>query len=93
MHVCIQISFNFRVTMLLSRSTCMLRQHLQHKFLAVVGFHVPECNSYRENTYKYEQTRNYKNFGHTRRKTRFYTIVPSLICVSIMFAQFFDWQK
>ncbi|XP_029174818.1 calcium uptake protein 1 homolog, mitochondrial-like isoform X2 [Nylanderia fulva] len=88
------------VTMLLSRSACVLRQYPQHRLLLTNAFYTLECNNsyttYREERYKYEyqQTRNYKNFGHTRKKSRLLfampVIVPGVImlmCITV------DWQK
>ncbi|CAL1689433.1 unnamed protein product [Lasius platythorax] len=82
--------------MLLSRSACILRQYPQRRLLLANAFYTPERNSYREDRYKYEyeQTRNFRNFGHTRKKSSLSYALPviipgiaMIICITV------DWQR
>ncbi|XP_012214702.1 calcium uptake protein 1 homolog, mitochondrial isoform X2 [Linepithema humile] len=81
--------------MLLSRSTCIFRQYPKCKLLAVNAVYVSECNGYKENRYKYEykQSRNFRNFGHTRKKSRLLFALPIILPGIGTLSFIFDWQR
>ncbi|KMQ98162.1 calcium-binding atopy-related autoantigen 1 [Lasius niger] len=86
---------NMAVTMLLSRSACVLRQYPQRRLLLANAFYTPERNSYREDRYKYEyeQTRNFRNFGHTRKKSSLSYALPVIIPgIAMIICMTVDWQ-
>lgn len=84
--------------MLLSRSTCIFRQYPQCKLLAANAVYISEYNvtkSYKENKYKYEykQSRNFRNFGHTRKKSRLLFALPIILSGIGTLSLIFDWQR
>ncbi|KYN02730.1 hypothetical protein ALC62_06530 [Cyphomyrmex costatus] len=82
--------------MLFSRSTFAFRQCLQRKlFTTVDTFYLVELQkNCRKNVYDYNQTRNFRNFGHTRRKFRLSSIMPIIICsIGMLVTISFDWQR
>jgi len=82
--------------MLFNRSTSVFRQCLQRKLFATVDtFYLIELQkNFRKNIYEYNQTRNFRNFGHTRRKSRFiYSIPIALCCIGMAITVSFDWQR
>lgn len=80
--------------MLLSRSICIFRQS-QYKLLAVNAVYVSEYNGYKENgyRYKYKQSRNFRNFGHTKKKSRLLFALPVILPGIGLLAGIFDWQR
>ncbi|XP_018364183.1 PREDICTED: calcium uptake protein 1 homolog, mitochondrial isoform X2 [Trachymyrmex cornetzi] len=82
--------------MLFSRSTSAFRQCLQRKlFTTVDTFYLLELQkNCRKNVYEYNQTRNFRNFGHTKRKSHIKNIMPITLCIIGMFISVcFDWQR
>lgn len=84
--------------MLFSRNACVFRQY---RLLFVNALHTPECNSYGvkdRHKYEYKQTRNFKNFGHTRKKSSFISALISSLPIAIPSIGLFiclgiDWQR
>ncbi|TGZ55944.1 Uncharacterized protein DBV15_08016, partial [Temnothorax longispinosus] len=82
------------VTMLLSRGTCVFQQYLRRKFLTIDTLYFVQLQkNYRKNAYEYNQIRNFRNFGHTRKKTRLSTIIPLVIFGAGMVINCLDWQR
>ncbi|XP_072745593.1 calcium uptake protein 1 homolog, mitochondrial isoform X1 [Anoplolepis gracilipes] len=82
--------------MLLSRSAYVLRQYPQRRLLLANGFYTSESNSYGKDRHKYEykQTRNFKNFGHTRGKSSlFFTLPVAIPGFGLLICMTFDWQR
>ncbi|KAG5345092.1 MICU1 protein, partial [Acromyrmex charruanus] len=83
-------------TMLFSRSTSIFRQCLQRKLFATVDtFYLVELQkNCRKNIFEYNQTRNFRNFGHTKRKSRFISFLPIVLCyIGMVITISFDWQR
>lgn len=84
------------VTMLLSRSASVLWQNPQHRLLLSKTFYTLEYKNYKENRHKYEyrQTRNFKDFGHTRKKFRLIPALPIVIpSIGLILSGFVDWNQ
>ncbi|XP_050457944.1 calcium uptake protein 1 homolog, mitochondrial-like isoform X2 [Cataglyphis hispanica] len=88
------------VIMLFSRNACVFRQYQQCRLLLVNALHTPECNSYGKDRHKYEykQTRNFKNFGHTQKRSSFTSALISSLPIAIPSIGLFicmgiDWQR
>ncbi|KAM0725423.1 Calcium uptake protein 1-like protein, mitochondrial [Formica fusca] len=84
------------VIMLFSRSACVFRQNPQCRLLLVNALHTPGYNSYGKDRHKYEykQTRNFKNFGHTRKKSSFIAALPVAIpSIGLFICMTIDWQR
>ncbi|XP_024869675.1 calcium uptake protein 1 homolog, mitochondrial isoform X1 [Temnothorax curvispinosus] len=80
--------------MLLSRGTCLFQQYLRRKFLTIDTLYFVQLQkNYRKNAYEYNQIRNFRNFGHTRKKTRLSTIIPFVIFSAGMVINCLDWQR
>jgi len=89
--------FNFfQIVTMFSRSTSVFRlsQYLRQKLSTVNTFYLAELQkNCRKSVYEYNQTRNFRNFGHTKKKYRFYHAIPIIICSTGMIVNFFDWQR
>lgn len=84
------------VIMLFSRNAYVFRQYQQCRLLLANTLHTPECNSYGKDRHKYEykQTRNFKNFGHTRKKSSFISALPIAIpSIGLFICMSIDWQR
>ncbi|XP_071563871.1 calcium uptake protein 1 homolog, mitochondrial isoform X1 [Temnothorax nylanderi] len=80
--------------MLLSRGTCVFQQYLRRKLLTIDTLYFVQLQkNYRKNAYEYNQIRNFRNFGHTRKKTRISTIIPLVIFSAGMLINCLDWQR
>lgn len=82
--------------MLLNRSASVLWQSPQHRFLLSKTFYALKYNNYRENRHKYEyrQTRNYKDFGHTRKKNTFRSYVTILVpSIGMFISTCIGWER
>jgi len=82
--------------MLLNRSVRVFQQYLQRNIpLAITAVYVPKCSAYKENIYKYEykQKRDFKNFGHTRKKVDYKIAIPFAILWILCLSMFFDWLR
>ncbi|KAL0112481.1 hypothetical protein PUN28_012063 [Cardiocondyla obscurior] len=79
--------------MLLSRSTCVLHQCVRRKLLTINTLYSAELRKNYKNVYEYNQTRTFKNFGHTTKKERLRQVLPMLLCGCGMIINCFDWQR
>ncbi|XP_012541700.1 calcium uptake protein 1 homolog, mitochondrial isoform X2 [Monomorium pharaonis] len=81
--------------MLLNRSAFAFRQCLRHKPLTADTLFILELQkNYRKNEYEYNQTRNFKNFGHTKKKFTFFSNLPFVLgCTGMLITICFDWQR
>ncbi|XP_032671843.1 calcium uptake protein 1 homolog, mitochondrial isoform X2 [Odontomachus brunneus] len=76
--------------MLLNRSAYVFRQCLQRRPFAVGALNTPECS---RNKFQYKQTRDFRNFGHTPKKSPIYYFIPYTLCGFFMIINVFDWQR
>ncbi|XP_077270279.1 mitochondrial calcium uptake 1 isoform X2 [Temnothorax americanus] len=80
--------------MLLSRGTCVFQQYLRRKLLTIDTLYFVQLQkNYRKNAYEYNQIRNFRNFGHTRKKIRISTIITLVIFSAGMIVNCLDWQR
>ncbi|XP_011256711.2 calcium uptake protein 1 homolog, mitochondrial isoform X2 [Camponotus floridanus] len=84
------------MAMLFSRSASVLWQNPQHRLLLSKTFCTLDYKNYRENRHKYEyrQTRNYKNFGHTRTKHTFkYSLTLFIPTIGLFISTCVGWDR